>query len=263
MAVTIRKIVTNIPNAVRDPKRALTLAWRRILPLGIRPKDWEASRIASWNFGALKRRAAQDVFPALLDAQVCLYRTFDRVPNMSIDVFELVILCSLARMLDARRVLEIGTYDGNTCLNLAANTREDAHIVTIDLPPDWDGNTRFKVPGLMRNSADRSEVGRQFRGTPYTEKISQVFGDSAALDWQTLGGPFDLIFIDGCHASVYVESDTQNALRHLRTGGAVVWHDYGMIKDVSDTVDAYAHRFPIHAISGTRLAVGFPGNDAQ
>ena len=35
-----------------------------------------------------------------------------------------------------RDVVEIGTFDGRTTLNLAINTPEDVTISTLDLPPD-------------------------------------------------------------------------------------------------------------------------------
>ena len=48
---------------------------------------------------------------------------------------------------------------------------------------------------------------------------------------------FGLVFVDGCHAYDFVHQDTANALRYLRPGGLIVWHDYGMLKDVSRVVD--------------------------
>src|SRR6185369_3239039 len=36
----------------------------------------------------------------------------------------------------------------------------------------------------------------------------------------------DLIFIDGSHAYSYVKNDTEKALRMLKEGGLLLWHDY-------------------------------------
>ena len=38
---------------------------------------------------------------------------------------------------NARKIIEIGTFDGNTALNIAANTPDEARIFTVDLPKDW------------------------------------------------------------------------------------------------------------------------------
>ncbi len=80
------------------------------------------------------------------------------------------------------------------------------------------------------NITDPAITGAQFKNTMYAAKINQVFGDSTKLEWATLPGLFDLIFIDGCHAYDYVHQDTANALRYLRPGGLIVRHDYGMLK---------------------------------
>jgi len=109
------------------------------------------------------------------------------------------------------------------------------------------------------NLTDRNHLGRQYRGRPVLNRIRQVYGDSAALDWNSLGGPFDLVFIDGCHSEPYVLSDSRNAIDHLAPGGVLVWHDYGMIPAVSRVIDRLAReetKMKIYALEGTRLAVG-------
>jgi predicted O-methyltransferase YrrM len=115
------------------------------------------------------------------------------------------------------------------------------------------------VPRVLDNFTGPASAAAQFRNTGYATKIRQVYGDSAAIDWADLGGPFDLIFIDGSHYYEYVKSDTRNALACLSAGGLVVWHDYGMIEDVSRAVDEVASDVSVVAIRGTRLAVGRPG----
>ena len=64
-----------------------------------------------------------------------------------------------------------------------------------------------------------------------------------------------MAFIDGCHAYEYVRKDTENALRAVRKGGVVMWHDYGMIKEVSRAVDEFARQLDVKVIRGTRIAL--------
>ena len=52
-----------------------------------------------------------------------------------------------------------------------------------------------------------------------------------------------------------MKRDTENALDHLEDRGALIWHDYGLIVDVSRVVDETARLLPVYAISGTRLAI--------
>jgi len=161
-------------------------------------------------------------------------------------------------MANARRVLEIGTYDGNTTLNLAANLPPEGRVVTIDLPIEDPPSLALAVDSdKERNMTDRARVGAQFLDHPARAKITQVFSDSATLDFTTLGGPFDFCFIDGCHAYNYVKSDTDNVLRVMRPGGVVAWHDYAMMDSVSKAVDEYDGAFAsLAAVQLTRLAVG-------
>jgi predicted O-methyltransferase YrrM len=175
---------------------------------------------------------------------------------MSLEVEEIAALATIAKFVRARNILEIGTFDGNTALNLAANSPDDTAITTVDLPPSGNGKLKIEVPKDYSNITNRDKVGWQFHGTEHASKIKQVFGDSAELNWETLSPyPFDFVFIDGCHFREYVQKDTENAFRSSRPGGVVVWHDYGYFKHVSDVVDAIAEQRTVYAIGGTRLAI--------
>lgn len=243
--------------AAKHPVQGLELFWRRLFPFGIKPRDPEAYRIGSWSYGRLPREPVAKIFPGIESVDVCLLRAFDRDPWISLDNNEALILCALAKHFKTKKILEIGTFEGNTTLNLAANTAPDALIFTVDMPPDWDGKMKIKVPGLKVNVSERSKIGSQFQNTEYAGKIRQIFTDSANLDWSRLPLPLDLVFIDGCHDYAYVQKDTGNALRSIRPGGLVVWHDYGMYEDVSRVVDETGRKITTRAIRGTRLAVGF------
>jgi len=242
-----------------SPRQAIEFAFRRALPFGIRFKDLEAYRISRWSHGRLPRVYLPHLLPGIEGAGVRLLNLFQRRVGLSVDAGELMILCAIEQFIGARNVLEIGTYDGNTALNLAANLDGEGRVTTVDLPPDWDGQFVYNVPPDLRNVTDRKQIGIQYRGTSYEERIRQVLGDSAGIDWQLLDPPFDLIFIDGCHYADYVRKDTENALRYLAPGGVIVWHDYGEFKDVSRVVDEWAGQITIHGIRGTRLAIGWKG----
>jgi predicted O-methyltransferase YrrM len=203
------------------------------------------------------------VFPGIEDVEVRLLNLYQRKVGLSIDATELMVLCAIERFICARKVLEIGTYDGNTALNLAANLSGDGRVTTVDLPTDWDRKFVYDVPDDYWNVTDRRSVGAQYRNSPYQARIRQVFGDSAGVDWKELNPPFDMVFIDGCHYSEYVRVDTRNAVANIRTGGVIVWHDYGDMKDVSRVVDEIARDVTAYAIRGTRLAVGWIGPRPQ
>ena len=241
---------------LKNPFTAIVLIWRRFFPFGIKPKDMEAYRIGSWSYGQLKRVFITDVFKGIEKTEVTLRNAFDKDFYTSMDMQEVFILCSVMKHIQAKNILEIGTFDGNTTLNLALNLPESGNITTVDLPPEWDGTLQLDIPEIYKNVTERSGVGRQYREYPeLAYKINQIFEDSARLDWEALDTPFDLIFLDGCHHYEYVKNDTLNALQHLKKGGVLVWHDYGMIEDVSKVVDTYIGKMPVYAIRGTRIAL--------
>ena len=157
---------------------------------------------------------------------------------------------STVNFMRARSILEIGTFDGFTALNLAANIDQGGKVHTVDL-------ARAASNGDSDNNHYRRPypVGRlKFKGEPEAVKIEQVWADSTKDDWQSFGGPFDMILIDGSHEYPDVKSDSENAFKHLRPGGTVFWHDYGHFLGVSKALDEFARNYPIAVIKGTRLA---------
>jgi caffeoyl-CoA O-methyltransferase len=84
----------------------------------------------------------------------------------------------LAWALQARSVLEIGTYTGHSALAMAAGMAPGGRVTTLELDPD---RARF-----AREHVD---------ATPYGDRIDIRVGP--ALDTLAgLDGPFDLVFID-------------------------------------------------------------------
>jgi predicted O-methyltransferase YrrM len=224
-------------------------------------KDQVFATQASWFTGKLPRVPLAHLLPGVEEVEVLLPRAFDRKAGTSISVDEACHLGAMARHLSAAKALEIGTYDGNTALVLAANLASGGVVVTVDLPPDFDMQKQAALAYSDRefNLTPRDQLGRQYQGHPLSQRIRQVYGDSAALDWSALGGPFDLVFIDGCHSEAYIQSDSHNAISHLAPRGVIVWHDYGMITAVSNVVDRLASEITglkVYALEGTRLAVG-------
>jgi predicted O-methyltransferase YrrM len=161
----------------------------------------------------------------------------------------LIHILSVAKYTNAKRILEIGTFDGFTALNLAANLDDGGEVCTLDLPHSGQ-------PGSepISNACDTEIVGSKFRGEEEVKQIRQLWADSTTADWKEFGSPFDLILIDGCHDYPFVKSDSANAIKHVRPGGTVIWHDYGQFPDVSRAVDELARDYHVMAIIGTRLA---------
>ena len=232
-------------------------------PFEINPADPEAYRIGKWNHGKLGRVDLRDIFPGIEEVNFEIRRGFDRIMNLSLDASEMYIICGITKFIGAQNVLEIGTSDGNTALNLAANIPDSGKVTTVDLPLNFSGEFDLTVPDFRKNITDRDRVGIQFQGTGFEGKIHQILCDSAVLDFSNIGGPFDLIFIDGCHYYDYVRRDTENALKNIKPGGVLVWHDYGQIDDVSRVVDEYIDILGPQVVRGTRLAIAVAPGECE
>ena len=256
----IQKSVFGLVKAITAPRASLSWLLR-----GHLAKDDVFVSQTYWFTGALPRVALNKILPGVEKAEVVLPRAFDRKSaasiTASISVDEACHLAAITKCRGVGKALEIGTSDGNTALVLAANLAPEGEVVTVDLPPDFDIKKRdlLAYADGEFNLTERDQLGRQYQGHPLAARIRQIYGDSGALDWNSLGGPFDLVFIDGCHSEAYVRSDSRNAMEHLVPGGVIVWHDYGMIAEVSKVVDQLAREvktMKVYAIEGTRLAVG-------
>jgi len=240
----------------------LSYLWDNLLKAGLWLRSPRLVRFhmnrALWDLGypwtRLQPIALDQLFPGIVASPVVLelVRPFERRRGTSLELEELITILAIQRFIGATRIVEVGTFDGNTTIHLALNAGSAGRVVTIDLPPQGAATTDYAGTG---GPAPFSQ--RQYEAHPAATRVSQVLGDSAALDWSALGGPFDLIFIDGDHRSRYVRSDTRNALSVLRPGGVILWHDYEY-RSVSAVLDAAAARGErIHWIQGTRIAVGF------
>ena len=257
----IAQLAKRIRNAIvkiaRNPVTAWKMLWPRYGPFAAKAPDAEFRRAIRWSFGDLEREPLNAIFPGIGHIDVRVVRSYDREPLLSMTPAEVLAIGAMVRVLKPERILEIGTFEGNTTVNLAANAPSSARVFTLDLPPDWGRRYELDVADIHFNAATGNHTGRQFIDTPHADGITQLWGDSAAFDWDE-HGPFDFILIDGCHTYEYAVSDTRNALRVLRPGGVIVWHDYGMLEDVSRAVDECSRQISARAIQGTRLAVGFP-----
>ena len=149
------------------------------------------------------------------------------VPGGTTDA-EAWVLATLAKK--ARRIFEFGTCTGKTTYLVARNSPADASVTTITLAPDQtdsyvreEGDNRKNVRAALRESKNTSFL---YNHTPVEAKVQQLFGDSKAFDESPYLGACDLVFVDGSHAYSYVISDSRKALRMVKPGGVILWHDY-------------------------------------
>jgi predicted O-methyltransferase YrrM len=134
------------------------------------------------------------------------------------------ILATLVNYYKPKNILEIGTQFGGGTIILYLYS--GGHVWTIDIPREF-------FPDLSSEIADQNdsmkfvEIGREFVKHPeLLEYITQIYGDSQTFNFSQIDLPMmDFVFIDGNHTTETVLKDTQQALRWLKKGGILFWHD--------------------------------------
>lgn len=199
-----------------------------------RARRKQRNTLSSWPVPTVKLHEFDPIFAQgergpSLETQVTYVGGADvmHVPGATSDA-EAWILAVLAKR--ARMMFEFGTATGRTAYLWAVNSPPDARVVTLTLSPAElaeyqraTGDARIDTKHAIEESRFTTFV---YTGTPVESKVTQLFGDSKAFDETPYLGQCDLIFVDGSHALSYVQSDSAKALRMLRPGGIILWHDY-------------------------------------
>ncbi|MHC4814494.1 MAG: class I SAM-dependent methyltransferase [Planctomycetota bacterium] len=173
----------------------------------------------------------------------------------NVTLYELLVISAIVSRRQPRVLLEIGTFDGNTTLQMAHNSPADARVYTLDLPPDKKAQAALD-PQDATYIGDRQKLQRKYAGSPVGHKVIQCLGDSATFDFHSIlehGRP-QLAFIDGSHSYDYVRNDTEKVLEILAPGGVVLWHDYvpgwpGVMEYLGELHTS----MPLRRIDGTAL----------
>jgi hypothetical protein len=171
------------------------------------------------------------------------------------------VLAVLAK--HAKTMFEFGTGTGKTTYLWARNSAPDARIITLTLGAgqhaDYlaaEGDNGWAARAALAESASDRFL---YSGTSVEHKITQLFVDSKRFDETPYLQRCDLIFIDGSHAYSYVRNDTEKALRMLRDGGVVLWHDYRdgepETRGVRQYLDELCPTLPLVRLHGTSLVV--------
>jgi predicted O-methyltransferase YrrM len=133
---------------------------------------------------------------------------------------EAAVLAHLAT--GARRVVELGVYEGSSALVLAGALSAEAELHLVD--PFIDASGWALRRGSRANAAaTRLAVRRATRrGGP---KVRWHLARSQDVGRTWSGGSIDLVFIDGDHSPEGCREDWELWHPHVSPGGAVSFHD--------------------------------------
>ena len=202
----------------------------------------------------LPRVSVDEVVPAGLALDLRELHAVDG----NVSVLELVVLAAAASRTRARAIFEIGTFDGRTAVNLAANAAQDVTVYTLDLPQNGGGTTleadvedvKYMQPTLS---------GARIRKSEFASRVHRLFGDSATFDFSPYSGRMDVCFVDGAHSYEYVLNDSRRALAMSHPGTIILWHDYAMWPGVTQALNELREEGGAFAgirwIEGTTLAM--------
>ena len=166
-------------------------------------------------------------------------KTTLRSPQMLTGTIEGRLLELLVHGLEAKRVLELGTYSGYSSLSMAAGLAEGGHIDTCEV------------------DEKHAEVARRYIArSQYADRITVHLGP-ALETIERLGGEFDFVFIDADKENygAYYDALLPRLAPHgLMAIDNTLWS--GRVLDVSDdSVDTRAIRELNDRIAGDERAI--------
>ena len=214
----------------------------------LREWGWQLELDGAQRRGRIRELYLAELFPSIRDIRmpVGVVHEESHHPNK----IDMLYVCAIAAVRQAKRIFEFGTYRGQTTCGLAS-IAEDAAVWTLNLPPE---------------SSDRYSqyIGEFIKTSPCRSRIHQLYADSYAFDTTPYRDSMDFVFVDADHSYPAVKNDTEKALQMLRKGGAIVWHDYaGKSPGVYKFIEEFSRERPVFRIKDTCLIVYLDGIDAE
>jgi len=164
---------------------------------------------------------------------------------------DLALLKSIAASYPGCEYMEIGTWRGESILNVADT---GAHCTSVNLSPE----------DIIAMGLDEKYAHLHGCLIKDKSKIKTVYANSLTFDFSTLNQKYDLIFVDGDHTYDAVKSDSSKVFELLKDENSmIVWHDYGynpetprhsVIAAILDGLPASAHSHLYH-VSNTICAI--------
>jgi len=161
-------------------------------------------------------------------------------PGMMVGTLEGRLLTAVVAMLRPMTVLEIGTFTGYSSLSMAEALPPGGRIVTCDISEEHVAIAREHVSA-----------------SPYADRIEFRVGP-AMESLESLGGPFDLVFIDADKTGYvdYYEAVVPKLSPHgVILADNVLWSGRVLDPDESDDNTRAIRTFNDHVVADERVEV--------
>jgi predicted O-methyltransferase YrrM len=200
-----------------------------------------------------------EIFPGAEGVRV----TFEHFqePNIHTPIDDLARLALITKLIEPKKVFEIGTFRGRTALNFALNSPPDCTVYTLDLPPEEKLSAKQRAFPHDARIIDGSRPGLHYQGEEVSGKIVQLYGNSMDFDFTPYFGQIDLVYVDGAHDYDAVRQDTIQALRMLTPNGVLLWDDFADYGDQNDVTRAILDLIPgkeVIQVDHTHIALHRP-----
>lgn len=164
---------------------------------------------------------------------------------------DILLLKGLANQIDDCLYFEIGTWRGESVVNVADSAKE---CYTLNLSKQE----------ILQNGLPKKYAELHGFFSKKNKNIIHLLGDSLNFNFDSLNKKFDLIFIDGNHKYDFVKNDTEKIFKHLvHKDSIVVWHDYAYTPEkirpevLSGILDGIPNKFKknLYHVSNTMCAI--------
>lgn len=141
-----------------------------------------------------------------------------------------ILMAAVSRSMSCRRILEIGTHDGDNA-RLLATLFPDALVTTIDLKDD--------DPVFLTSYRRADPVFRErflaTRAQNLQSRTNITFRQMHSLELLRAQETFDFIWVDGAHGYPIVAIDIANAVRLLSDNGVMACDDVWVGRSAADS----------------------------
>lgn len=163
----------------------------------------------------------------------------------NISMTELFYIVMTVALFKPQYIMEFGTYNGRTTLNMAINY-DGAVITTVDLPRHKKNRTKFPLEdkGNLRGLDESGYVGNKdklWKGQHHDviDRIKLIWEDTAKLKFHEYDNKVDFLFIDASHSYENCKNDSYNGHKVIKDNGIIYWHDYAGWPGVTEALNEY------------------------